>query len=106
MKKITSEEVNTFIEKHYPNRINQGESSTQMTGLPANSIVVYKDSKDNGILIRGNIAVTHNKELGVTWTREFVIPTQYKDKILYVNLIKQKDEPVKKTQTVVQTSLF
>jgi hypothetical protein len=106
MKKLTSDEVNKFISQHYFNRVNKGETDAQLTAVPANSIVVYKDSKDNSVLLKFSVTNSYNYESNVSWTREFVIPNQYKDNMVFINLNKQKSEPEKKEPTLVQGSLF
>jgi hypothetical protein len=106
MKNITTEEVNSFVNKHYSTRVNLGETDVQMTGLPANSIVLYKDVKNNSVLIKFSVASSSNKDFSLTWTREFVIPNEYSDKMLFVNLEKKKVEPQKKEPALVQGTLF
>jgi hypothetical protein len=106
MKNITAEEVNSFLGKHYPNRLNKGETDVQMTGLPANSFVIYKDVKNNSVLVKLSVASNSNKDFSLTWTREYVIPNEYSDKILSINLEKKKTDQHKKTPVVVQGTLF
>jgi hypothetical protein len=105
MKQITPEEVNEFIIRHYSKRENKGETTTQMTGVPANSIVLYKGVRTNAVLIRLSVVSKDGKQ-SITWTRDFVVPTNYEEKMTYVNLSKDNEKTVTHHPIAVQGSLF
>jgi hypothetical protein len=107
MKKITTEEVNAYITKHFPQMVNMGETDVQMTGVPANSIILYKDTKANSVLLRRSIAVRSGEKQTVTWTRDFVIENRFETKMTYMSLIKEtKAIPTPKKSIPIQGSLF